>query len=1645
MELITAMVEKIMLLRRKMKQWRKVVSVLAAVVVFVTTYSLILPAVTLDKSDAEDLSGISVEAAAPSDAADPAAEKAAEPTSESAAQEAAPEDPIQDPAETAEKESTEMSEDVAEDADAQADQTVADDGTAAETDADTADASGTTVLTVEGKDYVVTASFDASAGLPADVRMSVEEIEKDTKEYKTYYDQALAAMQKESKETVDLTYARFFDITFLSGDAEVEPTGPVAVNIKYDKAIEEVKKDDVNVLHFDDKKKDDPKLMEIETDGKKDKVEEISFETDGFSVYGIVGTELVGKITLPGSDETYEVTVTFGEDANIPENVHLNVEAFLEGSPEYQKAKEALIAAKRSEDEEFDENTLGFAALDISIVDNETGEKVEPAEGASVKVSFKMNVLPEGETEENLAQTMEIQHLNESSGSSVVETVAGVEDVNVENGTATADFSVESFSTFTITFNAQAVTGYTGNRRAGIGAGDYVIYTSGNTHYALNHNLIRTSTVTEGNRQVTASSADVIWTFTQANGGYRIGFTDATGTYYLRANNTSLSTTNDPSQAAIWNYSTYYTDLYTTIGGNNYYLLNNNGTFSLSSRNYSTIYLGGPMTPVTNTVNNAVAVTVHYVDINGTELTPSSGATSGFRATTGTTYDMATYGNNAVIENHTYLNAHYSTVDGQIFTSMIGNNGTSEGSLASDTNYCVEFLNGEEIVARQEFEDANRTVDVYLVYYQNDAFQITDSIITDGCLNVVYNGEVLSVDNPNGYTCRWSKGDSENDVEVLTRRKVMGDLYNIPEEGGFIVNVAVDGGARKWYQAEILDSNGEPLKDGNGDPIVLKYQVPYYNQVLNNSFEQPSRSTFIGNQYVSNSNPNVIWKSTGTDPGGQNRNIEILTGLDRYGNRPASPDSLNGDIESGFGVRYVPDGNRFAELNAEAAGALYQDVLTIPGSQKFWSLYHRARQLAGYGTPNANVEDQMYVIAMSTELAEKYDVTTSEKVLALLAHMDEEEFDDIEIIRITTNNRDGGVAEYLTSGRSVNSPTVAFGPSNVSNNTKTNWCYYSGNYSIPEGQYLTRFFFVAGLTQATQDGYGNGDTIGNFVDAINVGDIIPPPNAGQATVEVKKTVVGIGDDEIGNYATRINLTFSNVLNVTTGNAGDFDRSSNYDLFAATDDGYEATWYFPIDIPANQNSGIKLLNESSPTGTTKTDVIEGFNLASTSYEVTITHSDESTPYKTLTGTGTAPSAEDLSQIGIQEKDIVRINYTNTYEAAVGSITFNKVNDRNVAVPGAVFAFYTDNSCTTAYQIDGVAVTAQSVDDGTVSFSNIPCGTYYMKETTVPAGYLPNDTVYEVEIKNANSTMKPIIDGTVGSAITQIANKESTSVSVTKVWKDTDGNTITAPNGASVTFNLYAGTTESAAAASETIVKSITLDSTVDQNGESAAWTATFNDLPKYSINSGEATELVYVVKESPAYPGYDVKYGADGNGSYAKDGESITNVQSTMDINILKVDKADGTTPLTKAKFILKKYSSDAYQNVEKSWQETQVSAEEATKGQLKFEGLSVGYYELVETKSPDGYVKTTTSPRFEVRLSDSEQGGLTIVYTDQTNGMVSYDAANNTFIVKNEAGKSLPNTGGPGTLPYTLSGLALMLASAMMYGFRMRRRERRLN
>ena len=60
MRLLDKMVDYFIRMNRRMKRWQRVVSLLSAVIVFITTYALILPAITLDKDTASTQAGIEV-------------------------------------------------------------------------------------------------------------------------------------------------------------------------------------------------------------------------------------------------------------------------------------------------------------------------------------------------------------------------------------------------------------------------------------------------------------------------------------------------------------------------------------------------------------------------------------------------------------------------------------------------------------------------------------------------------------------------------------------------------------------------------------------------------------------------------------------------------------------------------------------------------------------------------------------------------------------------------------------------------------------------------------------------------------------------------------------------------------------------------------------------------------------------------------------------------------------------------------------------------------------------------------------------------------------------------------------------------------------------------------------------------------------------------------------------------------------------------------------------------------------------------------------------------------------------------------------------------------------------------------------------
>ena len=163
--------------------------------------------------------------------------------------------------------------------------------------------------------------------------------------------------------------------------------------------------------------------------------------------------------------------------------------------------------------------------------------------------------------------------------------------------------------------------------------------------------------------------------------------------------------------------------------------------------------------------------------------------------------------------------------------------------------------------------------------------------------------------------------------------------------------------------------------------------------------------------------------------------------------------------------------------------------------------------------------------------------------------------------------------------------------------------------------------------------------------------------------------------------------------------------------------------------------------------------------------------------------------------------------------------------------------------------------------------------------------------------------------------------------------------------------------------------------------------------------------------------------------------TVGNEAGHMDINVLKVKTDDMTTPLTGAKFVLKQYDAE-YTTLVKTWEEQTVSEEEGSIGTLTFEGLETGYYELVETQCPVGYVPVSAGP---IRFRVEANGNQSQMFFNYPTGDVIWDETTGTFKVGNKPGVKLPNTGGTGTAPYTSAGAALILLGSGMLARRKRR------
>ena len=101
-----------------------------------------------------------------------------------------------------------------------------------------------------------------------------------------------------------------------------------------------------------------------------------------------------------------------------------------------------------------------------------------------------------------------------------------------------------------------------------------------------------------------------------------------------------------------------------------------------------------------------------------------------------------------------------------------------------------------------------------------------------------------------------------------------------------------------------------------------------------------------------------------------------------------------------------------------------------------------------------------------------------------------------------------------------------------------------------------------------------------------------------------------------------------------------------------------------------------------------------------------------------------------------------------------LQFTKVNaDTKEGLPGATFTLYSDEQCTTVIE------QATSDSAGNVKFSTrLKAGTYYLKETVAPDGYIANSEKYTVTVTATDDSATAVITNSKNETITSISNTE-----------------------------------------------------------------------------------------------------------------------------------------------------------------------------------------------------------------------------------------------------------------------------------------------
>lgn len=388
--------------------------------------------------------------------------------------------------------------------------------------------------------------------------------------------------------------------------------------------------------------------------------------------------------------------------------------------------------------------------------------------------------------------------------------------------------------------------------------------------------------------------------------------------------------------------------------------------------------------------------------------------------------------------------------------------------------YVTETTAGDTEADETAAEEPKTTINAIAAVAEDSAnngnVTLTESY---GKLTASYTGSMSASD----YKYVWYRSVNGGNAEVQKPVQYQdvntgADLGQDISTDGTELYIALNGGALgcnnnksvsyhvKVFKTADVNSDGTPKSEAEALATSQSVSVTSYYELQNGGFEKPVLQ-YRNWQQISNSDykKDGVWQTTGSDGA-----IEVI-----------NTDYEMSQYYNWYGTGAAAEGKQFVELNCEAEGSLYQDVLTTPGETLNYQLAHRARGLK----PNSKSEkDTMYVVIMPTQTAIEKNVTTQTQVQDVIKN--QEKYPGAMVVKYTDND--------------------------------WAWTTHQGSYTVTaSGQYSTRFFFVAGETAT------NNVKEGNFLDDVKFTRSKLTPVEGTANVTVEKSIVGL------EYVTAFNL------------------------------------------------------------------------------------------------------------------------------------------------------------------------------------------------------------------------------------------------------------------------------------------------------------------------------------------------------------------------------------------------------------------------------------------------------------------------------------------------------------------------------------------